>query len=126
MMAAHIHTAPTDPLHRQISGDCSQCHTTTQWTPATFDHAKYFVLDSDHNAACATCHVRSDYRNYTCYGCHEHTIENVRREHIKGGIRDFSNCVSCHRTSNTHDTQGKEGVGGGERTARDKNKGGDD
>jgi hypothetical protein len=120
------HTAPTDPLHRQISGNCSQCHSSTQWTPATFDHAKYFVLDRDHDAPCATCHVRNDYRSYTCYGCHEHTVANIRREHVEEGIRDFTNCVSCHRSSNKHDIQGKEGFGGGERKASDKNKGDDD
>jgi hypothetical protein len=34
--------------------------------------------------------------------------------------------VSCHRSSNKHDIQGKEGVGGGELKARDKNKGDDE
>jgi len=97
------HKLPADSLHRQITGNCSQCHTQQKWVPATFDHDKYFVLDRDHNVKCATCHVRNDYSRYTCYGCHEHTPEKIRREHIEEGIRDFKNCVECHRSADEHD-----------------------
>ncbi|MEW5891270.1 cytochrome c3 family protein [[Acidovorax] ebreus] len=115
------HKAPADPLHRQIGGNCSQCHSQERWTPATFDHDKYFVLDRDHNAKCVTCHVGNDYSRYTCYGCHEHTPEKIRREHIEEGIRDFKDCVECHRSSNEH-----EGRGGGERTGESRGHGRDD
>lgn len=96
------HHAPKDSLHQQISGNCAGCHTQTQWTPATFDHEKHFVLDRDHNTRCVTCHVRNDYKQYTCYGCHEHTPDNVRRKHVEEGIRDFSHCVKCHRSASEH------------------------
>lgn len=115
------HKAPADELHRQISGNCGQCHTQERWTPANFDHDKYFVLDRDHNVKCATCHVRNDYSRYTCYGCHEHSPERIRREHIEEGIRDFSNCVECHRSSSEH-----EGRGGGERKGESRGHGKDD
>lgn len=97
------HKSPTDTLHQQITGNCSQCHTQQKWVPATFDHDKYFALDRDHNVKCVTCHVRNDYSRYTCYGCHEHSPEKIRREHIEEGIRDFKNCVECHRSANEHD-----------------------
>ena len=97
------HPAPRDALHRQITGNCSQCHNQDKWTPATFDHDKYFALDRDHNTRCVTCHVRNDYSRYTCYGCHEHSPEKIRREHIEEGIRDFKNCVECHRSADKHD-----------------------
>lgn len=100
------HKSPSDSLHRQITGNCAQCHTQDKWTPATFDHNKYFVLDSDHDTSCVTCHVRSDYNRYTCYGCHEHTPANIRREHIEEGIRNFDNCIECHRSANEHDIRG--------------------
>jgi hypothetical protein len=103
----NCHKAPTDALHKQISGNCSQCHSQQKWTPATFEHDKYFLLDRDHNTSCVTCHVRNDYSRYTCYGCHEHTVANVRREHIKEGIRDFDNCVECHRSGDEHDIRGR-------------------
>jgi hypothetical protein len=79
---------------------------------ATFNHDKLFRLDSDHNARCITCHEGSDYRRYTCYGCHEHTPDNIRREHVEEGIRDYSNCVKCHRSADEDDIRGE---GGGKR-----------
>jgi hypothetical protein len=109
------HKPPTDSLHQQISGNCQQCHTQKKWTPATFEHNKFFVLDKDHNTRCVTCHVRNDYSRYTCYNCHEHTPDNIRREHIEEGIRNFDNCVECHRSADEHDIRGGKKQGGRER-----------
>ena len=109
------HKVPAGSLHAQVSGNCLQCHTQAKWTPATFDHDKFFVLDRDHNAACATCHVRNDYSRSTCYGCHEHTPDNIRREHIKEGISKYENCVECHRSGNKHNIKGGREGGGRER-----------
>ena len=97
------HKSPTDTLHKQITGNCLKCHSQTRWTPATFDHKDFFELDGDHNAKCVTCHVRNDYSQFTCYGCHEHTPANIRRKHIKEGISKFDNCVECHRNADEHD-----------------------
>jgi len=106
------HKAPLDALHKQITGNCIQCHSQEKWTPATFEHDKYFALDRDHDTRCVTCHVRNDYRSYTCYGCHEHTPSNIRRKHIEEGISQFDNCVECHRSANEDDTRnGKNGRG---------------
>ena len=91
------HQKPTDKLHQKLSGDCQACHRQDAWKPATFEHDKLFVLDRDHNAECATCHKASNYSTYTCYGCHEHTAANIRNEHEKEGIRDYQDCVECHR-----------------------------
>jgi hypothetical protein len=93
------HKAPTDSLHRQLKGRCGQCHSQERWKPATFDHDKYFILDRDHNTKCVTCHTNDDYSRYTCYGCHEHRRDKVRAEHLEEGIRDFENCVECHRSA---------------------------
>jgi hypothetical protein len=103
------HKSPTDSLHRQVTGNCGQCHSQDKWMPATFDHDKHFALDRDHNVRCVTCHERNDYGRYTCYGCHEHTPANIRREHIEEGIRDFDNCVECHRSADEHDIRGDYG-----------------
>lgn len=107
------HEVPVDSLHRQIPGKCSQCHGTEKWKPATFDHVKFFVLDSDHNAQCITCHARNDYKKYTCYGCHEHTPSNIQSEHVEENIRNYENCVRCHRSSSD------EGHGEGEHGDRE-------
>jgi hypothetical protein len=116
------HKTPADSLHRQISGNCGQCHSQNKWTPANFDHDKFFVLDRDHSAACVTCHLRNDYTRYTCYGCHEHTPANIRREHIEEGIRHFDNCVECHRSADEHDIKGRERDGKERRGESDKHR----
>jgi len=95
----NCHRAPADKLHTKINGSCSQCHTQNAWKPASFDHDKSFALDRDHNVECVTCHVGNDYSRYTCYGCHEHTVPNILREHRDEGIRDLDNCVRCHRSA---------------------------
>lgn len=91
------HVAPKDPMHRDVRMECAQCHQSAAWKPATFDHARYFVLDQDHRAPCVTCHARNDYRGFTCYGCHEHSEAKVLAEHREQGIRNFEDCVACHR-----------------------------
>jgi hypothetical protein len=114
------HKKPKDSLHQQIEGNCLQCHTQQKWTPANFDHNKYFAFDGDHTAACVTCHVRNDYSRYTCYGCHEHTATNIRRKHIEEGVSKFDNCVECHRSANKHEIEG--GEGGNERGRKNGHK----
>ncbi|MBN8488213.1 MAG: cytochrome c3 family protein [Burkholderiales bacterium] len=105
------HRAPTDRLHRQIQGSCQSCHQPSAWKPATFDHDKSFVLDADHQARCDTCHRNHDYSRYTCYGCHEHSEARVRAEHLEEGIRQFTDCVECHRDPRVEPREGGEGRG---------------
>jgi len=108
---ATCHTAPANNLHRGLTTGCAQCHGTERWTPATFDHARLFLLDRDHNVPCATCHVNNDTRRYTCYGCHEHQPDRIGARHRREGIRDFESCVSCHRSAHGE----PEGRGGRDR-----------
>lgn len=97
---SHCHTPPADKLHSgSPSQACAQCHSPERWKPARVEHDKLFVLDRDHNASCVTCHTGSDFRSYTCYGCHEHEPDKVRAKHLKEGITDFTNCVECHRNA---------------------------
>ena len=103
------HQAPVNDLHRGLNTDCAQCHRPPAWTPATFEHEKYFLLDRDHNAPCATCHLGNVFSRYTCYGCHEHTVSNIERKHRKEGITDFKNCVTCHRSASEEPEHGRSG-----------------
>ena len=119
---ASCHKRPDDSLHRQGAENCAQCHSTKGWKPATFDHDKFFKLDRDHDAPCATCHVGNDFKRYTCYGCHEHTPENVAAEHREEGIRNIDNCVRCHRSAD----DGEGGEGGREEGREGRGEEGDD
>lgn len=110
------HVPPKDPMHRTLKAECSQCHQTGAWKPATFDHDKYFVLDRDHMASCDTCHRTNDYSQYTCYGCHEHSEARVRAEHVEEGIRNFKYCVECHRDPRVEPSErrGQDRAGSGD------------
>lgn len=99
------HTNPGDALHQKIKGNCGECHTQERWTPATFDHEKYFRFDRDHTTECATCHVNNDYSRFTCYGCHEHSRSKIREEHVEEGIYDYENCAECHRSGDEEEAE---------------------
>lgn len=107
----NCHKAPTDSLHRQIAGNCKQCHSQDAWKPATLDHDKLFVLDADHNAPCVTCHIKNDFSRYTCYGCHEHQAAKIKAEHLEEGIKNFENCVDCHRSATEEPRRSDTGRG---------------
>lgn len=101
------HKAPTDELHQQTTGNCGECHSQKKWQPATFNHDQYFLLEGDHNAKCVTCHVKNNFKTYSCYGCHEHTPGNIREEHLEEGIDNFENCVECHRSGDERDIRNR-------------------
>lgn len=92
------HRRPGDDLHRQVSRNCAQCHSRDAWTPASFDHDRFFLLTGDHQATCNTCHESGDYSRYTCYGCHEHSRSGIREKHLEEGIVRYEACVECHRS----------------------------
>ncbi len=100
----HKGEVPKDRLHSSTGANCSTCHGTRAWRPASFDHDRYFRLDRDHRASCSTCHKdSSDFKKYTCYGCHEHTPSNIASEHREEGIRNYQNCMRCHKSGSDED-----------------------
>jgi hypothetical protein len=106
---ATCHTPPMNILHKGLFGlSCGQCHNSSAWEPARFDHDRWFRLDGDHDAPCATCHAAKRFDSYTCYGCHEHKPAQTIAEHREEGIGgNISNCVRCHRSA-----EGEPGEGG--------------
>lgn len=106
----HENKKPSDVLHKSFGNavQCIQCHTTDKWKPSTFDHTKYFRFDINHTSNCIDCHdVNKTFETYTCYNCHEHSPAKIEKEHLKEGIRNFSNCVECHRSGDEKETEGK-------------------
>lgn len=100
------HSAPADQLHTSLTeSKCGTCHTSTAWSPATFDHDKYFILDRHHNVKCVTCHTNNDFNTYTCYGCHEHTSSKMISEHREEGIYNITDCASCHKSGDEDEAQ---------------------
>lgn len=108
--SCHENKQPEDVLHRSLgkSIQCVDCHTTEGWKPSTFNHTKYFRFDKHHPSDCSNCHdVNKTFTTYTCYNCHEHSPDRIAKKHIKEGIRNFSNCVECHRSGDEKESERK-------------------
>lgn len=104
----HSNIRPVDELHSVQQLNCAVCHATKAWKPSTFNHKKYFIFDRNHPADCNTCHTtNTDYKKYTCYSCHEHSPRNIEREHLKEGIRNFTDCVKCHRSGDEDEAKNR-------------------
>lgn len=110
---AMCHRAPATPFHTQAGSNCLACHAQSAWKPATFDHTRFFALTGPHKAACATCHIGGDTGRYTCFGCHEHQPDQIRASHAEEGIRDVTQCASCHRSALGEGREGGEKGGEG-------------
>ncbi len=85
----------TDPNH-QTSGfphTCDDCHTTSAWTPANFDHNFYPTGNSHNNVTCNECHSEANYQPQ-CLSCHQ---DDFNEGHNQG---DPITCWDCHSTSN--------------------------
>jgi predicted CXXCH cytochrome family protein len=103
------HKAPVDDLHAGGILPCAQCHQTSTWKPATFDHGEYFPLTGEHNAPCGSCHQGPGFKSYTCYGCHEHERSRMIAEHLEEGIRNIDGCVRCHNGAGLKGHDGRDG-----------------
>lgn len=83
-----------------FGADCASCHSTTTWRGARFSH-DVFPLDhgGEGQIACATCHTDgTNYKQYTCMGCHEHSPARIEAEH-RGEVNtsNLADCLRCHR-----------------------------
>lgn len=104
--ACHEQQRPGDAIHAGADSGCGACHLSTAWRPATFEHEQYFRFDRHHPGDCQSCHTTpGDLATYTCYGCHEHTPEGIRVEHLEEGIWEFERCEACHRSSDEEESE---------------------
>lgn len=89
-----------DDRHRgQYGENCASCHSTRRWGDTNFAHQ---IFPVDHGAKgrgkCGSCHENpADYKQYTCYTCHEHSREKVAEEHRGMRGQNIEDCVQCHR-----------------------------
>lgn len=121
----HDGDRPQDTFHKNTgkSSSCSECHTTNSWKPSTFNHESYFRFDRNHPSDCKNCHdVSSGYSVYTCYNCHEHSPSRIAQKHLKEGIRNYTDCVRCHRSGNEHESGGGEGRDNKHREKENRNR----
>ena len=81
---------------------CEVCHTTTAWTPATFDHsATRFPLTGAHvSVACASCHINNVFVGTPtdCYSCHKAQYQTTTNpNHVASAFP--TTCADCHNTT---------------------------
>ena len=76
--------------------DCSACHSTKAWKPATFDHnLSAFKLTGGHaNVACEKCHINNVFKGTSqeCSGCHANPA-------FHSGLFKGTACSNCHNTA---------------------------
>ena len=86
---------------------CGDCHTIDGWTPAQFSGGHTFPITHGEGggSSCRTCHADS-LSTYTCYGCHEHTPDNIASKHLEEGISNYNDCIACHPTGQEDGTEG--------------------
>ena len=83
---------------------CQNCHTTTNWLNASFNHTQYTQFPINHgsaNGVCATCHTNSnDYSIFQCTNCHLKTQTDPRHSGVRGYVYNSINCYQCHQSGN--------------------------
>jgi hypothetical protein len=100
--SCHIndYNGTTDPNHRTAGFplDCSQCHGTsaTGWGGANFDHPFPITSGRHSGAACSDCHTTSDFRVFSCLGCHEQASTNSHHSGVTGYQYNSQACYGCH------------------------------
>ncbi len=94
----------TEPDHQDAGfpTDCEECHTTSGWGGADFDHNVFFRLTGAHRTAdCAECHVNGQYAGTptACVGCHRPDYDGTTEpDHQDAGFP--TTCEECHVTTN--------------------------
>jgi hypothetical protein len=88
-------------LAQNYPKECLQCHTTTSWEGATFDHnLTQFPLTGSHTATeCSACHTNGYAgTSMLCNSCHTKNYnESVNPNHSSIGIS--TECEDCHNTN---------------------------
>ena len=96
----------TNPNHvsSNFPQGCDQCHNTTSWLNATFNHnSTGFTLTGSHTVPprqCTDCHVNNNYNLTTtaCVSCHQKDYTNALSpvNHLAAGFP--TTCETCHDT----------------------------
>ena len=99
----------TNPNHQRgnFSLACENCHTSTSWQGAKFDHSlsSFQLVGAHQSVACAQCHVGGRFTGTpsTCIGCHSQDFQTATPNHVAAGFPQ--DCTMCHSM-----TQWKGGV----------------
>ena len=91
-----------DPDHSTAGfpTDCELCHYPAHflWSQAVFDHQFPINSGKHSNADCTECHLTSNYREFSCLGCHPHNKNRMdnKHENVMGYAYESLACYACH------------------------------
>ncbi len=95
-----------EPDHKLagFNTDCSTCHLkeSYSWSQAVFNH-RFPIYTGRHNhLLCSDCHQTSNYYDFSCLNCHEHSKDLMDNKHININGYNYSsrNCYICHPDGN--------------------------
>jgi len=102
------YNSTTNPPHPQAGPDfaaanCANCHTTSGWDTANFNHS-FFPLTNGHaNLQCTQCHIGGSFTNTptTCWGCHQPDYNSTANINgVPNHLTDNfpQDCTVCHTT----------------------------
>ena len=96
-------TSSPDHAQAGFPHECSQCHTTAQWSGAVFDHSvrTAFALTGAHaRAQCSGCHPGGRFAGtpQNCDGCHLAQYNQTTNPNHAGSRFPLA-CGSCHTTT---------------------------
>ncbi len=102
---ADDYAATTNPSHVALAlpTGCQACHTTTGWSPATFEgHHTMFPITAGKHAgmACTQCHpAAKPWKQFSCTDCMDHSKAKMDDKHL-GEVAGYSYasaaCYQCH------------------------------
>ena len=78
---------------------CDRCHGADAWSPAHFDHDRFWRLTGAHrDAACDGCHAGGRFEGTPreCAACHD---GEQARSAVDHGAFDDDDCAQCHTTT---------------------------
>jgi NMD protein affecting ribosome stability and mRNA decay len=97
----------TNPNHvtSNFPQGCDQCHNTSSWLNATFNHnSTGFALTGSHRVPprqCSDCHANNNYTltSTACYSCHQKDYTNAVSpvNHVAAALP--TTCETCHDTN---------------------------
>ncbi len=97
-LSCHQDDRARAPNHQDFSDQCEQCHGTTTWKGATFNHR--FPIAGPHNVNCTVCHVGGNTSTFTCLVCHDHSQSKMDDKHSERAGYSYNSaaCLRCHPT----------------------------
>jgi len=88
----HASQHPSNPT------DCTLCHSTNAWLPASFNHQTFTLVGVHQTLACSACHATGYPGQYAgateddCYTCHASDHANQHPSYP-------TDCIQCHSTT---------------------------